>query len=246
MHVVLAAAMIFLSWQTPEPVLGFEYSFRNGEVLRVERRGEVGLGDRVQRINGHPIGEEVYPLYFVRAGEGVTVALQSGFVERSVAVTTGAAEKSWVKVRMIVLAAGIAVLLLRPKMRRAALALIALAGSSFFFKMDGFGVVLGPMPLWLAVPVLAVDAFFCAAFFAYLVHFGLGDARRRWVVLAYVAALPIFQEALFSNYARLAGSVRPPKYVIAGAWWMVGLAMIGVAQVLLLLRRQRERSSPEP
>lgn len=245
----LAAAMIFLSWRNPEPATGLDYTLEGSTVVTAHGpagRAGIRVGDRILRINGHAPEPQVYPFFLVRAGESVLVTLErSGFQDTVALVTAPADSRPYLIVRVALLVAGLALFLLRRGTGIAALAVTAVAGSTWIFSEDGYGVVLSPMPLWLSVPVVVVDAFFCAAFLAYFLHFALREIRGFWI--GYVAALPVFYEVLLNNFARLGGSVGPSKYVVApGAYWYVALGLLVLTKILFVIRRSSQSEEPEP
>ncbi len=268
-QVALAAAIVLLNvqnWAT-RPAAGFEYSRRTGEVVSVipggpaERAG-IRLGDRIRKINGHAIGVEVYPFFFVRAGEGVLIELDRGTVAletvtaeqlrhgqlRAGGVHAIAAISAYLTIplHLWMIGMGIALLVLRAEDRHARLAAIAQvswAGSMFMYRAYGFGIVLGAMPALLRVPLVAIDAYFSAAFFALCVHFAMvfpkNERRRWWEFVPYVVALPIFIETLVNNLSRLEGNVRPVKLPLDDAYSTVGTVMLLAALVILGVRLLR-------
>ena len=245
---VLAAAMIFLSWRNPEPTTGLDYTLETSTVVTARGpadRAGIRVGDRILRINGHPPAAQVYPFFVVRAGERVLVTLERSGSQDTVALVTAPADsRPYLVVRVAMLVAGIALFLLRRGTGIAALAVIAVAGSTWIFSENGFGVVLSPMPLWLSVPVVVVDAFFCAAFIAYALHFALRETRGWWA--GYVAVLPVFYEVLLNNFARLGGSVGPSQYVVVpGAYWYVVLGLVVLTKIIFVIRRSSQSAESE-
>jgi PDZ domain len=246
----LAAAMIFLSWRNQEPVTGLDYTIRTSTVTTATGpadRAGIRVDDRILEINGHRPEPQVYPFFPVRVGEPVPITLKRPGFQHTVALVPAAPAGSepYVVVRVAMLVIGLALFLLRPGTGIAALALTAFAGSIWIFSENGFGVVLSAMPLWLSVPVVIVDAFFCAALPAYGLHLALRETRGWWV--GYVAALPVLYEVLLNNFARLGGSVGPSKYVLVpGAYWYVTLGLLVLTKISLVIRRSSQSEEPEP
>ena len=168
MLVVLAVVTVLLNCHNhiTRPAAGFEYGRRTGIVNSVlaggpaERAG-IRVNDRVHTINGHAIGREVYPFFFVRAGDDVPVVLESGTVQlptvtqeelRRVQLRHGGVDALTAingyltfPLHFWMLGFGIALLVLRPDSKDARLAtltLISWAGSMFMFRAYGFGVTL--------------------------------------------------------------------------------------------------------
>ncbi|HEX8341895.1 MAG TPA: PDZ domain-containing protein, partial [Tepidisphaeraceae bacterium] len=214
-QVVIAALTVFLNLhnQVTRPAAGLEYSRRGGTVLRVLGGGpaeQAGIraGDRVLTIRGHAVGPEVYPFFFVRAGERVPVVIERDGVQQTLAlvpvtqeqirrgqlraggVVAAGAVAAYLNfpLHLWMLGLGVALLVLRPgnkDARLAAMLQVYWAGSMFMFRAYGFGVVLAAMPAILRAPLLIVDAVFAAAFFAVCVHFAMtfpGARRGGWEV----------------------------------------------------------------
>ncbi|HEX8254677.1 MAG TPA: PDZ domain-containing protein, partial [Thermoanaerobaculia bacterium] len=190
----------------------------------VDRAG-VREGDRVLTINGHKPGRNVVPLYFARAGEPVEMVVERAgrthvFTARPVTQEEMRREQlggSFERVlqalnsyltfplHIWMLGLGMALLVLRPGNKDARLAALSLsywAGTTVMFRAPGFGALLEPLPPTLHAPLYVIDAFFIANFFAINFHFALtfpsdrSRVRRIWEVIPYLAAIPIFIEAL--------------------------------------------------
>ncbi|HVE71480.1 MAG TPA: protein kinase [Thermoanaerobaculia bacterium] len=270
--VVLAVATVVLNChsQLVRPASGFEYSRRTGKVVSVLRDGPaeragIQLGDRIRAINGHAIGLEVYPFFFVRAGETVSVVVERDGSARTVPLHTISQEQLRrlqlrhggvhrlaaisgylnFPVHFWMLGLGIALLVVRPDSkdaRLASFALVAWAGGMFMFRTYGFGVTLNAIPPIVRSPLLIVDGVFAAGFFAVAVHFALVFAGRRrgwWEVLPYAAALPIFIETVANNFSRMRGNVRPLDLGLGDAYSSVGTMMLLAALVILGIRLAR-------
>lgn len=252
--------------QLTRPAAGFDYSRRTGKVVGVLAGGPadaagIRVGDRVLSINGHTIGAEVYPFFFVRAGDTVPVALERGTVRlttvtqealRRVQLRTGGVSAFTAisgylnfPVHLWMLGLGIALLVLRPDSKDARLASFALgawAGSMFMFRAYGFGATLSELPELVRAPLLIVDGVFAAGFFAVCVHFALvfaGKKRGWWEAIPYVAALPVFIETVANNFSRLRGNVRPLNLWLADAYSSVGTMMLIAALAILIVRLVR-------
>jgi len=275
-QVVLAGLLVSLNLhnQVTRPAPGLEYSRRDGTVLRVlsggpaERAG-IRVGDRIVTIRGHVIGPEVYPFFFVRAGERVPVVLERDGVRRTAAlvpVTQEEVRRGQLRAGGVVAASavaaylnfplhfwmlglGIALLVLRPgnkDARLAAMLQVYWAGSMFMFRAYGFGVVLAAIPPILRAPLLIVDAVFAAVFFAVCVHFAMTfpTARRGWwEAVPYAAALPIFIETLANNFSRLRGNVRPLDLILRDAYSTIGTLMLIAALATLIVRLTRAKDA---
>ncbi|MEO8381246.1 MAG: protein kinase [Acidobacteriota bacterium] len=252
------------------PAPGFEYSRLSGNVLDVLSGGPaeaagLRVGDRIRTINGEEIGREVYPFFFVRAGDAVPVVFERAGVSqttrlvpvtlerlrreqlRAGGVNAAAAVSSYLTfpLHFWMFGLGIALLVLRPDRKDARLAAtvqILWAGSMFMFRAYGFGTVLLAIPEGLRAPLLFVDAVFAAGFFAACVHFALvfpTERRGGWEVVPYLVSLPIFVETLANNFARLRGQVRPVDLGIGDAYSTVGTLMLVAALVILIVRLSR-------
>ncbi|HUR82938.1 MAG TPA: protein kinase [Thermoanaerobaculia bacterium] len=270
MLVVLAVVTVLLNCHNhlTRPAPGFEYGRRNGIVNNVLAGGPaesagIRLNDRVHTINGHAIGREVYPFFFVRAGESVPVVLESGTVQlqpvsqeelRRIQLHHGGVDALTAingyltfPLHFWMIGFGIALLVFRPDSKDARLAtltLISWAGSMFMYRAYGFGATLDAMPEAVRAPLLIVDAIFAAGFFAVVVHFAMVFAGRRrglWEVLPYVAALPIFTETVANNLSRLRGNVRPLDLWLDDAYSTIGTLMLVSALVILIVRLVRAR-----
>ena len=276
MLVVLAVVTVLLNChnQLTRPAPGFDYSRRSGRVVRVlaggpaERAG-IRVGDHIRSINGHTIGIEVFPFFFVRAGEAVPVVLERGGVTHTVPLVTvsqhalrrqqlrqGGVEAFTAvngylnfPVHFWMLGLGIALLVLRPDAkdaRLASLGLVSWAGSMFMFRAYGFGVTLREMPELVRAPLLVVDGVFAAGFFAVCVHFALvfaGRQRGWWEGIPYVAALAVFIETVGNNFSRLRGNVRPLELGLADAYSSVGTLLLLGALAILAVRLVRARDA---
>jgi predicted Ser/Thr protein kinase len=271
-QVALAALTVLLNLhnQTTRPSPGFEYSRASGEVVNVLAGGpaeEAGLqvGDRILTIKGHQVGREVYPFFFVRAGDAVPVVYERNGTRqttrlvpvtmetlrreqlRAGGVDTATAVSSYLNfpLHLWMLGLGIALLVLRPDSkdaRLAALVQILWAGSMFMFRAYGFGIVLMAIPEPLRAPLLLVDAIFAAGFFALCVHFAMvfpNERRGWWEVIPYVAAVPIFIETATNNFARLRGQLRPVELGIDDVYSTVGTIMLLAALAILAVRLTR-------
>ena len=272
MLVGLAVVTVLLNvhsqWTRPAP--GFDYSRRTGKVLSVLGGGPadaagIRVDDRVLSINGHAIGPEVYPFFFVRAGETVPVVLERGTVQmttvsqqalrrvqlRHGGVDAFVAVNGYLNfpVHFWMLGLGIALLLLRPDSkdaRLAALTLVSWAGSMFMYRAYGFGATLREMPPLVRAPLLVVDGVFAAGFFALCVHFALvfaGKRRGWWEAIPYAVALPVFIETVANNFSRLRGNVRPLDLVLLDAYSSVGTMMLLAALIILIVRLVRSHEA---
>ena len=252
--------------QWTRPAAGFEYSRGTGKVLTVLGGGPaeaagIRVGDRVLSIHGHAVGPDVYPFFFVRAGESVPVVLDRGTVQlttisqealrrrqlRHGGVDAFAAVNGYLNfpVHFWMLGLGIALLVLRPDSndaRLASLALIGWAGSMFMYRAYGFGVTLQELPRMVRAPLLLVDGVFAAGFFAVCVHFSLvfaGKRRGWWEAVPYAVALPILVETVANNFSRLRGNVRPLDLLLADAYSSIGTMMLLASLVILVVRLVR-------
>src|SRR5688500_11776893 len=93
-QVIVAAAILTLNFYslTTRPTIGAEYGRSSGKVLHVTADGpakEAGLqvGDRIVSLNGHPVGVEIVPLYFVKAGDTVPVVIERDGATRTLRIT---------------------------------------------------------------------------------------------------------------------------------------------------------------
>ena len=247
-QVVLAAVLVALNFHSlvMRPAPGFEYSKVRGKVVGLTPGGPaesagLALGDRVLSIDKHPVGVEVYPLFFSRAGERMPVVVQRDGVTRTIdvvpvtqeqlrrdalragGVSAAGAISGYLSFPLHIWMLGLAVALLvvRPDnkdARLSALSLVYWAGSLFLFRLSGFGNVLAAIPDSLRVPVIAIDALCAGGFFAVLLHFALvfpsereGHHRRAWELIPYLVALPIAIETFANDLQRLRGDVRPAR-----------------------------------
>ncbi|HET8796527.1 MAG TPA: PDZ domain-containing protein, partial [Thermoanaerobaculia bacterium] len=267
-----AAAILLFHFHNmlTRPAPGFEYSRRTGRVESVMPGGPaesagIAIGDRVLTIDGHAIGPDVYPFFFVRAGERVPIVVERAGVRRTVMLVPVTLEElrrdqlraggrraatavsgylnfplhAWM------FGLGVALFVLRPgnkDARLAALCLLHWVGSMFLFRGYGVGAALerlaDPLPLLLIV----VDAFFAAGFFAVAVHFALvfpTERRGVWEWLPYAAVTPIFFETLANGLARLRGDVRPVPLPLADAYSTIGMLMLLATLVILVVRFTR-------
>ena len=257
-QVVVAALFVVLNFtsQVTRPWPGFDYSRRSKLITSIapggpaERAG-VQIGDRIVTWNGHAVGRDIGPLYFVRAGERVPLVVERDGVTRELTVTpitqeamrrdhlarggsdTLLAVNGYLHFPVHVWFIGVSVmlLLLRPQDKDARLACLSLAywaGGAFMFRLPGFGTLLDRIPDGLHLPLMFVDAVFVAGFFAINLHFALtfpadrAGRRRMWEVLPYLVALPIFIETLAHGLRRLRGDVRPASLPWADAYSLIG------------------------
>ena len=191
-QVIVATAILTLNFYslTTRPVIGAEYARTSGKILHVTVDGpakEAGLqaGDRIVSLNGHPVGVEVVPLYFVSAGDTVPVVIERDGAMQTLAVTTvanntlrwrsfragGARTVSAIAnyltypLHVWMIALGSALLWLRPGNRDArlsAMSLVYWAGCMFMYNLSGFGTVFARIPEALHVPLVIIDAAFAA------------------------------------------------------------------------------------
>ena len=270
-----AIAVVFnLHSAATRPAPGFEYGRRTGTVVAVlddgpAARAGIRLGDRIRSINNHAIGREVYPFFFVRAGETVPVVLERGGVEQTVPLVTVSQEtlrrlqlrhggvdaltaiNGYLNfpVHLWMLGLGIALLILRPDAkdaRLAALALVSWAGGMFMFRAYGFGVTLFALPELARYPLLVADGILAGGFFGVLLHFALvfaGRKRGAWEVLPYLAAMPVFLETVLNNFSRLRGNIRPLDLWFDDAYSSVGTLLLVVTLVILAIRLARAKDA---
>ena len=215
------------------------------------------------------VGVDVFPFFFVQAGERVPVVLEREGVTQTVplvSVSQEAVRRQQLRhggvdafsavigylnfpVHFWMLAFGIALLVLRPDAkdaRLASFALVSWAGSMFMYRSYGFGAMLRELPELVRAPLLLFDGVFAAGFFAVCVHFALVFAGRRrgwWEVLPYVAALPVFVETVANNFSRMRGNVRPLELGLGDAYSSVGTVMLIAALAILAVRLVRARDA---
>lgn len=270
-QVFLAVVLVVFNFhsQITRPAPGFEYSRLSGKVHTIvpdgpATRAGLRIGDRVLSIDGHAVGPDIYPYFFVRAGQRVPVVVERGGVQRTLTlvpvtqeefrrdqlqaggVNAASAISGYLNFPLHVwmLGLGVLLLVLRPEnkdARLSALSLVYWAGSLFIFQHYGFGAVLARIPEMLHAPLMVVDAIFTAGFFAVCVHFALifPERRGKWEVVPYIVALPIFIETLATNLARLRGSVHPVTFLVRDAYSTFGTLMLLAALVILAVRFTR-------
>jgi predicted Ser/Thr protein kinase len=100
------------------------------------------------------------------------------------------------------------------------------------------------------MPMLVLDAWFCAAFFAAAAHFALifpservGRLHRGWELLPYIISLPIFIETLANNLRRLRNDVGPAALPFRDASASVGSLLLVGALIILGIRFARMRDA---
>jgi GAF domain-containing protein len=252
------------------PWLGLDYSRVRRVVTDVvdgSPAHATGLreGDRIVTINGQPVGPEVHPMYFARAGQEVPVVVErDGLVVpvTVVPITQEAMRRDHLgagprralpainsylsfPLHLWMLGTAAALLLLRPDnkdARIAALAFASWAGGTFMFRLAGFDSILGVFPSGIRPLLMALDAAFIAFFFAFCLHFAIvfpserTKTRRRWQLLPYVLALPIFAETLAHGMRRLRGDARPASMPWTDAYSVVGAGLLTAALATLAVR----------
>jgi len=274
----IAAIFVLLNFYilVQRPMTGFDYSRSTGLVANVSADGAavsagIAEGDRVLSINGQPITYGVVPLFFSRAGDVVPVVIERDRVRRTVSlplvsheqlrraslraggVRTLSAIGGYLNfpLHIWMMGLGIGLLLLRPgnkDARLSALTLVYWAGSMFVYQASGFGRILEATPALLRMPMLVLDAWFCAAFFAAAAHFALifpservGRLRRGWELVPYIIALPIFIETLANNLRRLRHDVGPAALPFRDVSASVGSLLLVGALIILAVRFARMR-----
>jgi predicted Ser/Thr protein kinase len=269
-QVVIAVFFVLLNFYVliHRPLPGFDYSKTRGVVLDVmpggpaERAG-IAKGDRILSINGHAVAIDVIPLFFTRAGDTVPVVFEHAGVRRAtnlklisfeeqrrLALRAGeeraiSAIASYLNfpLHIWMLGLGIALLVLRPgnkDARLSALTLVYWAGSLFIYQASGFPASA------LRIPVIVIDAWFCAAFFAAVAHFTLifpservGRLHPVWEFVPYVVSLPIFIETLLNDLQRMRGDVHPAALPFRGASSSIGTLLLVGALITLGVRFTR-------
>ncbi|HJQ35932.1 MAG TPA: protein kinase [Thermoanaerobaculia bacterium] len=267
---VIAAFFVLLNFYVlvNRPMPGFDYSRASGKVLDVvpggpaERTG-ITKGDTILSINGHAVAPGIIPLYFTRAGDAVPVVFEHAGIRRAASLTLITLEEqrhlalrageeraisaiaSYLNFPLHVwmLGLGIALLVLRPAnkdARLSALTLVYWAGSLFLYQTSGLPAS------FLNIPMILIDAWFCAAFFAAVAHFALifpservGRLRPIWEVVPYVVSLPIFIETLLNDLQRLRGDVRPAALPFRDASSSIGTVLLVAALITLGVRLTR-------
>ncbi|MDQ3283284.1 MAG: protein kinase [Acidobacteriota bacterium] len=222
-------------------------------------------GDRIVAMNGVRIAPNVKPLYFASAGRPLPVVIERDGATREVVVmplsqevmrrerflaggaSTLNAINSYLNfpLHLWMLGLAFALLVLRPgnkDARLAALSVSTWAGGFFIYRAPGFGALLERVPDAFHAPLLFFDAAYCAAFFAVNLHFAMTfpsertRMRRRWEVIPYVVALPIFIETLAHNLRRLGGDVRPAGLPWNDAYATFGTTLLVAALATLAIR----------
>ena len=274
-QVIVAGLILTLNFYslTTRPTIGAEYARSSGKVLHVTADGpakEAGLevGDRIVSLNGHPVGVEVVPLYFVAAGETVPVVIERDGELRPLAIATVANNTlRWRSFRsggartisaianylsyplhIWMIGLGAALLILRAGNRDArlsAMSLVYWAGCMFMFNLSGFGTVLARIPEPLRVPLVVIDAAFASLFFSVCVHFALifpserAGRRRWWEWLPYIAVIPVFIEIVAHSMERLRGNVGRAPLPWTDAYSPTGALLLLSALIALVVRFRR-------
>ncbi len=274
-QVIVATAILTLNFYslTTRPTIGAEYARSTGKVLHVTADGpakEAGLkvGDTIVSLNGHPVGVEVVPLYFVKAGDTVPVVIERDGTTKTLRITTvanntlrwrsfragGARTVSAIAnylsypLHVFMISLGVALLLLRPDYRDArisAMSLVYWAGCMFMFNLSGFGIVWRAIPEPLRVPLVLIDAAFASFFFSVVVHFALifpserSEKRRWWEWLPYIAVIPTFIEIVAHSFERLRGNVGRAPLPWTDAYSPTGALLLLASLVILVVRFRR-------
>jgi len=279
-QVVIAALFVLLNFRmlVQRPVTGFEYAKPGGNVVNVvpdgpAARAGITTEDRVVSINGYGTGHDVVPLFFARAGDTIPLLIERNGVKRNVAITLISLEEqrraslraggtralsaiaSYLNfpLHIWMLGLGVALLVLRPDnkdARLSALTLIYWAGSMFLYQVSGAGAILDATPEALKLPMIFVDAIFCAGFFAAAAHFALifpservGRLRRVWELVPYVVALPILIETTANDLLRMQHDVRPAALPFRDASSIFGTFLLVGAVITLGVRFTRLRDA---
>ncbi len=233
-----------------------------------ERAG-VRVRDRIVTFNGQAVGRDVTPLYFARADEPVPLVVERGGRTQTLAVVPWTAEemrRSQLRagsrytltaingylnfpLHLWMLGLGAALLVLRPNNQDARLAALSLAywaGGTFIYRTSGFGALLESIPAALHAPLFLVNALFVGGFFAINLHFALTFPSERvegrprwWVVLPYVAALPIFIEVAVQSMQRVRGDVGPPRLPWSDAYSLIGTGLLVGSLIAFAVRFRR-------
>jgi len=279
-QVVIAVAFVLLNFHMliHRPLTGFEYAKSSGKVLNVApessaARAGIAPGDRVVSVNGYAVGYDVVPLFFARAGDTVPVVIERNGAVRKLEITLSSQEELRraslhaggtrtlsaitgylnFPLHIWMLGLGIGLLVLRPgnkDARLSALTLVYWAGSMFMYQISGFGTILDAIPEAFKLPMLIVDAIFCAGFFAAAAHFALifpservGRLRRAWEAVPYVVALPIFIETLANNVQRLQHDLHDAPLPFRDASSSFGTFLLVGALIILGIRFTRMRDA---
>lgn len=274
-QVIVAAAMVFFNFTSliTRPSIGVDYARATGRVSAVVPGSPAAIagilvGDHILSMNGNSVGQGSVPLFFARAGDPITVTLERGGVERSIAVTAvrvetirradlrGGARRALPAINaylsfplhLWMLALAAALLILRAENKDARLSALSLAywaGGLFAYRLPGFGAILETFPHALQVAFVTVDAIYVAGFFAFCAHFAIVFPSERtrvprfWEFVPYVAALPIFLETLANGLRRLQHDVRPAAIPWGDAYSTIGSALLASALVVLAVRFAR-------
>jgi predicted Ser/Thr protein kinase len=277
-QVVIAAFFVLLNFYVlvNRPMPGFDYSRTSGKVLDVvpggpaERAG-IAKDDKLLSINNYAVAPGIIPLYFTRPGDTVPVVYEhtgqrrianltliSLEQQRRLSLRAGEARAisaiaSYLNFPLHVwmLGLGIALLVLRPgnkDARLSALTLVYWAGSLFLYQTSGLPASLLNMPI--SMPMIVIDAWFCAAFFAAVMHFAMifpservGRLHPIWELVPYVVSLPIFIETLLNDLQRLRGDVHPVALPFRDASSSVGTVLLVGALITLGVRLTRMKEA---
>ncbi|MHB0971212.1 MAG: diguanylate cyclase [Thermoanaerobaculia bacterium] len=230
-QVAIAAGLFFLSLVADlrAPSFGMRWRDANGVVTEVTPGGPadaagIVAGDRIVRVDGREVGDEIPPFYFANSNApvAVTLATPSGVRDVTMIAPTsaenfepfaggrtggirGTGDALRLLVNAFVLMLAIALLMARPHLGNARIGALALAyyvGGNRLISIPGFGATTEAGDgVRLALHLL--DFWYLAGFFALMLHFALifpealpALRRHRWLHYApYIATLPIFMAA---------------------------------------------------
>jgi len=228
-------------------------------------RAGIRAGDRIVSINGVPMARGVNPLFFATAGEPIAIVTTRGSysvapvpqelsreraLRRGGASTLGALSSYLIfPLDLWMLGLGVMILGLRPDDRDArmsALTLVYWAGGHLICDFAGMGALLEPLPVGFRAAIYLVDDFFLAGFFAACLNFAIAfpnshvrRPRLLWRVLATLAPLPIFIEAVQLTFQRLTRSPAAMQPGTLDVYTILGPALLVVALIVLAARFAR-------
>ncbi len=227
-------------------------------------------GDRILSINGVPVAPRVVVMHFTSAGDTVPIDIERGRSRVTLFAIPVTSEESreeaflgggermlgainsycWYPLNLGMLALGTVLLLVRGEYKDARLASLFFlywAGGNFFADTPGFGALIADLPRWLRLAIYLTDSVFVAGFFAVSLHFAVvfaahGRPPRAWRVILYLLAVPIFVEALGSDFRHVDND--PAKLAIpvhSSIYLTLGPALLIASLLILAFRLRRAK-----